>query len=182
MITDVLMERAWLAPTAFVLLVLLAPVGCRWLIDRPRAARIAFACSLAPVAVTTLIPVSRRAFEFCAVQWAAPTPSRVELVANVVLFITPAAILAVLTRRPVLALVALVALSGTIELVQAVVPAIGRSCDTTDWANNALGAAIGTGLGALVLWYDRLAGDGPGGSGSTPSPSAQNSGIAGAEG
>ncbi len=153
MITDTLMEHAWVAPTAFVLLVLLAPLAGWWLADRPRVARIAFACSLVPVAITTLVPVSRRAFEFCAVQWAAPTPSRVELVANVVLFIAPAAILAVLTRRPVLALVVLVALSGTIELAQAIVPAIGRSCDTTDWANNALGAAIGAGLGALALRF-----------------------------
>lgn len=156
MITDVLMERAWLAPTAFVLLVLLAPVAGWWLIDRPRVARGAFVCSLVPVAITTLVPVSRRAFQFCAVQWTAPTPSRVELVANVVLFIAPAAILTVLTRRPVMAVLALVALSGVIELTQAVVPAIGRSCDTNDWANNTLGAAIGAGLGALALWHGAI--------------------------
>ena len=99
-----------------------------------------------------------------------------------VLFIAPTLLLAVLVRRPVVSLLAMVALSGAIELVQAVVPRLGRSCDTTDWSSNALGALIGAGLGALVLWFDRAAGDGRGGNGSTPSPSAQNSGIAGAEG
>jgi hypothetical protein len=39
------------------------------------------------------------------VQWALPTPSRVELMANVVLFVPPALLLAVATGRPVLALI-----------------------------------------------------------------------------
>ncbi len=182
MITDLLMEHAWMAPTAFVVLVVVGPLAARWLLGRPRLARVALACSLVPVAVTTLVPVSRRAFEFCAVQWAWPTPTRVELLANVVLFIAPTMVLAVLVRRPLVSLLAMVALSAAIELLQAVVPQLGRSCDTGDWANNALGALIGAGLGALALWYDRAAGDRRGGSGGMPRRPAQNSGIAGAEG
>jgi VanZ family protein len=68
-----------------------------------------------------------------------------------VLFVPPALLLAVATRRPVLALLLGASLSAAIELVQALVPAIGRSCDTNDWTSNTIGAAIGAGLGWLAL-------------------------------
>ena len=42
------------------------------------------------------------------------------------------------------------------EAVQALVPAIGRSCSTNDWLSNSIGAAIGAALAALAL---RLAGE-----------------------
>ena len=123
----------------------------RWLTPRPTIAWSLLGFSLIPVVVTTLIPVDRRLDEFCVVQWALPTPARVELMANVVLVIPPALLSAVATRRPALAFVLAAALSAAIELIQALVPAIGRSCDTTDWTSNVIGAAIGVALGWLAL-------------------------------
>lgn len=54
-------------------------------------------------------------------------------------------------RRAVAPLSAAVLLSCAIECVQAVVPAIGRYCDTSDLVANTLGAIAGTGLGALSV-------------------------------
>lgn len=151
MITTFLLDYPWLSPAALVLLIVVGPIVGRWLVPRPTVAWWLFALSLVPVAVTTLLPVDRRLDEFCVVQWSLPTPSRVELMANLVLFVPPALLLAIATRRPVLALVQGASLSAAIELIQALVPAIGRSCDTTDWTSNTFGAAIGAGLGWVAL-------------------------------
>ena len=151
MITNLLIEHPWMSPTALVLLVVLGPILGRWLVARPTVAWWLLGISLLPIAAATLSPVDRRLEEFCVVQWALPTPSRVELMANVVLFVPPALLLAVATRRPLLALFLGAGLSAAIELVQAFVPAIGRSCDTTDWTSNTIGAAIGAALGWVAL-------------------------------
>lgn len=151
MITNLLIEHPWMSPTALVLLVVIGPILGRWLVARPSVAWWLLGIALLPVAATTLVPVDRRLEEFCVVQWAMPTPSRVELMANVVLFVAPALLLAVATRRPVLALVVGAGLSAAIELVQALVPALGRSCDTTDWTSNTIGVVIGAALGWAAL-------------------------------
>jgi len=151
MITDVLIDRPWMSPSALVVMVVLGPIVGMWLVFRPRLAWYFLAASLLPVAVTTLMPVDRRLDEFCVVQWAMPTPSRVELMANVVLFVLPGLLLAVATRRPVLAFFAGTGLSAGIELIQALVPFIGRSCDTTDWTSNTIGVATGVVLGWVAL-------------------------------
>lgn len=106
---------------------------------------------MVPVALMTLVPADRRLVQFCVVQWALPTPSRVELMANVVLFVPPALLLAVATRSPARALLVGSGVSAAIELAQALVPAIGRSCDTTDWTSNTIGVAIGAALGWVAL-------------------------------
>lgn len=48
-------------------------------------------------------------------------------------------------------LVALSGLSGASEALQALVAGLGRSCDTTDWLSNRIGAGIGAGLAAAAL-------------------------------
>jgi hypothetical protein len=49
-------------------------------------------------------------------------------------------------------------LSAGIEAVQAAVPAIGRACDTNDWAMNTLGVAVGVLLARGTLAFlDRAA-------------------------
>ncbi|QTE28160.1 VanZ family protein [Pengzhenrongella sicca] len=151
MITNVLLAHPWMSPLALALLVAGGPLLGRSLVRRPRLAWWLLGVSLVPVAVTTLAPVGRRVEQFCLVQWSVPTPSRVELMANVVLFVAPALLLAIATRRPALTLLAGAGLSGAIELVQALVPAIGRSCDTTDWTSNTIGVAIGAALGWAAL-------------------------------
>ena len=65
--------------------------------------------------------------------------------------VAPALLFAVATRRVLLAFLAGTGLSIAIEAVQALVPAIGRSCDTTDWTSNTIGVAIGVALAWLAL-------------------------------
>jgi VanZ family protein len=140
---------------ALVLLVVIGPLVGAWLVGRERIAWTMAGLSLLPVAVLTFVPVDRVPYERCTVQWALPTPSRVELMANVVLFVAPVLFAAVALRNPALALLAGSGLSVMLEAVQALVPAIGRSCDTTDWLSNTIGALVGAALGWIAL---RLAG------------------------
>lgn len=151
MITTLLVAHPWFSPVVLAVLVLLGPLAGRWLLGRPRAAWTLFGASLVPVALLTLVPTSREVFERCAVGWALPTFGRVELMANVILVVPPVLLAAVATRRPFLALLAGVAASAAIETVQALVPALGRSCDTTDWLSNTIGAIVGAALGAAAI-------------------------------
>ncbi|WP_282203196.1 VanZ family protein [Kitasatospora fiedleri] len=76
---------------------------------------------------------------------------------NIGLFLPAGLLWTLLTRRPPLAFAGLVLLSGCIELVQAVTPGIGRSCDSADWEANLLGAAVGGALGVLAGRGKRIA-------------------------
>ena len=143
MITTILVEHPWLSPTALVVLVAAALLGGRWLVPRRRLTWTLAAASLLPVLALTLVPVDRELFARCTVQWALPTPGRVELMANLVLFVAPVLLAGIAARRPGVALVAGSGASVLLEVVQALIPAIGRSCDTTDWLSNTLGALIG---------------------------------------
>ncbi|HWV78226.1 MAG TPA: VanZ family protein [Isoptericola sp.] len=151
MISTVLVTHPWLSPTALVVLVVAGWLAGPWLADRPRLAAVLGALSLVPLALLTLVPVDRELFARCSVGWALPTPGRVELMANVVLFVPPVYLAAVALRRPALALLAGSAASAAIEAVQALAPAIGRSCDTNDWLSNTIGAAAGALLAAAAL-------------------------------
>ena len=144
-----------MSPTALGLLVILGPVVGRRLVNRPRLARWLTGASLLPVAVLTIAPADRRLFERCTVQWSLPTPGRVELMANVVLFVAPVLFAAVTIRRPVVVLVVASLLSAGLETLQALVVAIGRSCDTNDWLSNTIGAAIGAILAMGSLHWSR---------------------------
>jgi VanZ like family len=162
-ITDVLLANPWLTPAALVALVVGGPIVGARLVARPRVALRLAGLSLLPVAALTLVPVRRELYEFCAVQWSLPTPGRVELFANVVLFVVPVLLAGIGTRRPVAVLAAASGLSAALEAVQALVPGIGRSCDTTDWLCNTIGAGIGALLAAaaLALAKRRRTGGGP---------------------
>lgn len=155
MITTVLVEHPWLSPTALLLLVVVGPIVGAWLSARPRLASAATVLSLVPVVALTLVPVDRELFSRCEVAWTLPTPGRVELAANVVLLVAPALLAAVASRRPALAVLGASLLSAAIETLQAVVPALGRSCSTDDWLSNTVGAVIGGLLGWLALTLAR---------------------------
>ncbi len=151
MITTLLVAHPWFSPAVLVALVALGPLVGSRLLDRPRAAWTLFGVSLLPVVLLTLVPTSREIVERCAVGWALPTFGRVELMANVILFVPPVLLAAIASRRPVLALLGGTAASAAIETVQALTPALGRSCDTNDWLSNTIGALVGAALAAVAI-------------------------------
>jgi hypothetical protein len=159
-ITTVLVEHPWWSPAALFLLAVLGPIAGAWLVRRPKTAWALTGMSVLPVAVLTLTPVHRALFARCTVEWSFPTPGRVELMANVVLFVAPVLLAGVATRRPLVALAAGSALSLGVEALQALVPALGRSCSTGDWSSNTIGALVGAALAGVAL---RLARPGVGG-------------------
>ncbi|MGY1722724.1 VanZ family protein [Blastococcus sp. SYSU DS0533] len=147
MISTVLAEHRWLEPTAFLVLLIAAPVAARWLANRPRSARWLATAAVAVAAGLTPWPDDRRAFSFCEVAWSVPTLFRGD-VANVILFLAPVVLLATATRRPVLVAAVAIAVSAGVELLQALAPSLGRSCSTNDWLANSIGAV----LGAALAW------------------------------
>lgn len=163
MLTDFLLEHRWLMPTVLAAVVLVGPVVGSHLVERPRLAWGLAGVSLLPLVALTLVPVDREVLQRCEIAWMFPTPARVELFGNLVLFVAPTLLVALATRRPAVTFVAACALSAAIEGLQALVPAMGRSCDTTDWLSNSIGAAIGTVLAmlALALARRRNAANGP---------------------
>ena len=112
------------------------PTGARVAVVAPAAA-IALALGVAAVALAPTLP-GRIAVHFAA----DGTPDG---------WGSPWVMLAVAVGRPVLVAAAVSGLSALIELVQASVPAIGRSCDTNDWFMNTIGAVLAAFLAALIL-------------------------------
>jgi hypothetical protein len=148
MITTFLVEHSALVPV-FALLVALVAVGTGFLVLRSRrngqrVAWVLFALSALPVFALTLVPSGHpRDRVFCTVQFSLPTWGSVELLANLALFFPPVFFAALVTRRPLVVLAAGAGVSALIEGIQALVPAIGRACDTNDWLMNTIGAVIG---------------------------------------
>lgn len=158
MITTVLVEHPWMTTVGLAALVVLGPVVGYGLVARPRLAAWLGMAALVPVAVLTLAPTSRSLEVGCAVEWSVPTLGAVELMANVLLFAPAVLCFAVATGRPLLVLVAASLASVLVELVQALAPALGRSCSTNDWLSNTLGAALGAVLAAVALALSRRRG------------------------
>jgi len=150
-ISTFLVEHPSLTTTALVGFVVVGPFVGAWLAGRPRFAWTLVGLATAAVMVSTLAPTGRSLDRECFVEWAWPTLGRVEMMGNVVLFIPVALLLGVAIQRPLVAFLAGSALSALIELTQALVTTIGRSCDTSDWEANTLGSAIGALLAAAAL-------------------------------
>ncbi|SEB87689.1 VanZ like family protein [Nocardioides exalbidus] len=157
MITTFLIAHTWLTTVALVALVVLGTPLAAWLATRPRAAYVLAAVAALPIAVLTLWPTDRDLPVGCAQEWSVPTLGRVELVANVVLFVAPVLFLAVALRRPVLAVLVGSTASFGIEAFQAFVTALGRSCSTNDWLSNTIGSVLGGVLAAVALAVSRRA-------------------------
>lgn len=148
MITDFLLDHSALVPGALALVALICTVvGYVALrLDRPGGRLLPALAVVAalPVLALTMSPTGRDAStRGCTVQFAWPGAGSVELLANVALLLPVAVFAALATRRPWAVLVAGVGASAAIEAVQALVPAIGRACDTNDWAMNSLGVLAG---------------------------------------
>ena len=148
MVTDFLLDHSALVPGALALVALVCvAVGYvalrRTRPGSPLLPALAVTAAL-PVLALTLAPTGRSAStRGCTVQFAWPSAGSVELLANVALLLPVVVFAALATRRPGAVLVAGLAASASIEAAQALVPAIGRACDTNDWAMNSLGVLVG---------------------------------------
>ena len=151
MISTFLVEHRWVAVTALFLTIVVAPLLGAFLARRRRAAWVLFAVSLVPVLALTLLPDNRVVLPGCATSGLTFSVFAVESVANVLLLLPSTLLAGVASRRPWLAMAAGSLFSALIEGTQAIVPAIGRSCDTTDWITNTLGAVAGGLLAMLAL-------------------------------
>jgi VanZ family protein len=157
-ISTVLAEYPWLS-RVLLIAVVAACTALGWMLLRPArrsrtVLRALAAVSLVAALALTLSPSSRYGEPvFCVVDafWGARLG--IEALANIALLIPLALFAGLATRRPLPVLAATTGLSAAIELVQALVPGLGRSCTTSDWMLNSLGALIGTVLcaGMLVL-------------------------------
>lgn len=158
MVTIFMLEHPALMPVVMALIaVVCVIVGYLLLRARRYGQRILWAVaglSLVPVAAMTLSPALGRSFVFCVIQFSMPTPRSVELLANVALFIPPVFFAALATRKPLLTLAASTALSAAIEVFQGLIPTIGRSCDTNDWAMNTAGAVVAVILASATLAFN----------------------------
>ncbi|EME55238.1 VanZ family protein [Amycolatopsis decaplanina] len=149
MITNFLLDHSALVPVAILLVALVCAVLGRLFADRRRILWALAGMSLVPVIALTLVPTGRAIDEvLCTVQFSLPTLGAVELLANVALFLPPVCFAALASLRPLTMLAAGSALSAVVETLQALVPAIGRACDTNDWLMNTIGAVLGALLAA----------------------------------
>ncbi|MGH3876077.1 MAG: VanZ family protein [Actinophytocola sp.] len=172
MITNFLLDNSAMVPVV-LLLVAVVCVGVGDVVVRRQAVRMSWALvtvAVLPIVALTLVPTSARVDEVvCVVQFHAPTLGRVELLANVALFVPPVYFATLATRRPPLILLAGAATSAVIEAIQAVAPAIGRACDTNDWAMNTGGVLLGVLLATATTALTNRRGARP-----CPSPPGKN--------
>lgn len=153
-LSTLLVQASWLPAVVLLLAVLTGPFIAAAIAPRPRLVRALFIASLLMLAGLTLYPEGGADRDVtCAVGLPYFGVRAVETVANVLLFIPPVLLAGLLVRRPILAVMSGSATSVLIELVQAIVPAIGRACDTGDWITNTIGAVLGglIALAALTL-------------------------------
>ena len=152
MISTLLVEYAFFVPIGFLLLLIgCILLGSFLLRDGSRGQRALTALALMsalPVLLLTLLPSGDPVETFCAVGFAWPTLRGVETLANIALLLPAVFFLTLRFRRPIIIAVGASTLSAFIELVQALLPVIGRACDTTDWQMNTIGAIVG----ALIGW------------------------------
>ncbi|TCL75391.1 MULTISPECIES: VanZ family protein [unclassified Curtobacterium] len=157
MLSTLLIEVPWLAFGVLIAVIVVAPVVGVWLARLPRLTAVLFGLAVVVTLALTLSPDGApRSDVTCNVGLPYLAPTAVESTANVLLFVPIAFLAGVRWRRPVRAAVGASAFSVLIEVVQAVVPVIGRACDTSDWITNTIGAVVGGALAAaVVLWARR---------------------------
>ncbi|WIB72556.1 VanZ family protein [Curtobacterium sp. MCBD17_026] len=158
MITTLLTQYAAFVPVTFI--VALALVGTAgWLLQRRRMARtltVLAGLSLVAVLALTLTRGDVQASPFCTFAFEDPF-SDLGSLANIGMMVPLAFFGTLVTRRPVFVLAASSILSALIEITQALLPALGRACDTEDWFTNTIGASIGMLLALAVIILDRRA-------------------------
>ena len=98
----------------------------------------------------TLWPSGGRAGIFCTVQFSIPFQG-IDTLANLALMLPLTLFTALRLGRPLPVFVAVSGFSALVELFQALVPALGRACDTNDWFMNTIGAALGGFIAIAII-------------------------------
>lgn len=128
-----------------------------WLLYRMRRQRalavLAVISLLGPLALT-FSPSSAEPESFCILRLSVPFQG-IDTLANLAMLLPLALFAALLLRRPLAVFAAASGMSAVIELVQALVPALGRTCDTDDWFMNTAGAALGALLASCIIAVDK---------------------------
>ncbi|QQD77195.1 VanZ family protein [Curtobacterium sp. YC1] len=154
MLTTLLVQVPWLPFGALVAVVVVAPFLGVLLTRAPKVTLVLTVLALVAVLGLTLYPEAAPSSAVgCTAGLPSLAPTAVESIANVLLFVPVSFLVGIRWARPLLAIIAGVALSAVIEAVQALVVGIGRACDTGDWVTNSIGAVIGglLALAALAL-------------------------------
>ncbi|PSL37845.1 VanZ like protein [Labedella gwakjiensis] len=130
---------------------------------RTRALSVLAIVGLVGVLALTLSPSDGPRYAFCTVQFSIPFAG-IDTLANLVMTL-PLALFSALrfgSRLRAFAVFAAVSgLAALIELTQALIPAIGRSCDTDDWFMNTIGAAVGVAFAMAIMTAGRSRVGGP---------------------
>lgn len=155
MISTILVENA-----ALVRILFWAAVGVSailgWVLFRSGKAgalAVLAVVGLLGVLALTVSPSDGVRYAFCTVQFSVPFQG-IDTLANIAMMVPLTLFAALRLRRPLLVFAAVSGLSAIIELVQALIPALGRSCDTNDWYMNTVGAAVGTLIALTVIVVD----------------------------
>lgn len=150
MLSTILAAYPWLAPAALAAIVLVCPLFGALLVGRRRSAWILAALTALAVLLATLSPTGRELEVGCVLELEARLTAP-EPLANVVLTVPLALLVGVATRKPALGAAVVVALAVAIEAVQALAPALGRSCAADDALANGVGGVLGALLAALAI-------------------------------
>jgi glycopeptide antibiotics resistance protein len=161
LVLNFLIENRWVTSLLLVSALMLSPLVGVWLSRRPGLACAATILAGLGVLIFVLTPVDRELFAVRTVEWSPLSLGRVELVANLLLFVPLSLCGAVWSFRPAASVVVASIFSLAIEVVQAAAPALGRSCSTNDWLYNTVGAMAGGVLGAVALRLSRRQRPGP---------------------
>ncbi|MFC7431379.1 MULTISPECIES: VanZ family protein [unclassified Agrococcus] len=149
-LSTILATYPWIAPSLLAVVVVLGPLVAWALAPVRRAAMVLAVAAFVAVGALTLWPTRAAVGAGCSLRWdvdlLAPEP-----LANVVLLVPPVLLLAVATRQPSLAALVGAIAAAAIEIVQAVLPMLGRACDVGDWAANATGSVLGAVLAAIGI-------------------------------
>jgi VanZ family protein len=150
-ISTLLAENPTLVRILFVVAVAMSTV-IGWVLHRSRRFRalmVLAAISLVGTLALTLSPSSGFATAFCTVQFSVPFQG-IDTLANVAMMLPLTLFAALRLGRPLPVFAAVSCLSALIELLQALVPTLGRACDTDDWFMNTIGAAFGAVLAVVI--------------------------------
>ncbi|WP_294569315.1 VanZ family protein [uncultured Arthrobacter sp.] len=156
MISTVLAAHPVLVRALFWVVIALGAV-LAWVLHRMRAKKsfiVLVSLSFLGPLVLTLSPASGEPEFFCTIQFSVPFQG-IDTLANVAMLLPLALFATLLLRRPLRVFAVVSGLSVLIELTQALVSALGRSCDTDDWFMNTIGAALGVLTAVCIIVLEK---------------------------